>query len=189
MDVDRSNQELRDATFRRGEFRETAREIVRRDRELKKFGRQVDTGGAIARAMEAAYKLGLAHGNSSPPVTVQDSRPSDVIAWNSIPPRSRSIFERIVSLKWAVLNGVDGSSWPAVKDVWVCYWDRGESQPDGQRYEVADTYRRSTLVPVVRLGLMEEHEIRGRMTLEVTPLGLATWEHAVATGLVGGPRM
>ena len=43
--------------WRKARFREEARDIVAKDRYDRKYGRAVDTVGAIARALERAYKL------------------------------------------------------------------------------------------------------------------------------------
>lgn len=45
--------------LRRARFREAAREIVAKDRYDRKRGLPVDTGGAIAHAMERAYRQGF----------------------------------------------------------------------------------------------------------------------------------
>lgn len=44
---------------RKAEFREIARDILFKDREARKFRLKVDTGGAIARAMERVYQTGI----------------------------------------------------------------------------------------------------------------------------------
>jgi hypothetical protein len=45
---------------RKANFREEARGIVAKDRYDRKYGHAVDTAGAIARALERAYKQGFA---------------------------------------------------------------------------------------------------------------------------------
>ncbi len=188
MTFDSNNSSLRDAGLRKGEFREMARDIVWKDRDSKKCGRTVDTGGSIARAMEAAHKLGLSHGTatSTAPVVGHGDSPQVVtsIAWNTIPPRSRAIFERILSFKWIVLLVPNASPWQKQSDRWACYWDWGEQQSDGERYELADTFSRSTLTPIIRLGLMEEKVVAERTLLEPTALASSTWAAAIAAGHV-----
>ena len=44
---------------RKANFREEARGIVAKDRYDRKYGHAVDTAGAIARALERAYKQGF----------------------------------------------------------------------------------------------------------------------------------
>lgn len=188
MAFDPNNPSLRDVQSRKGEFRETARNILWKDRDNRKFGQSVDTGGAIARALEAAYKLGLAHGAQADTTASQDKAgedaPPESLAWNTIPPRPRAIFERIYSFKWIVLLVPNAVPWQKQSDRWACYWDWGDRKPEGQRYELADTFSRSTLAPIVRLGLMVELDIGGRTVLELTPLAAATWARALAAGLV-----
>lgn len=182
------NPALRDLPTRKGEFREAAREIVWKDRESRKLGQSVDTAGAIARALEAAYRLGVAHGAnagaSEPAARDVPVAPAGSIAWNTIPPRPRAIFERILLFKWLVRLVPNTSPWLKQSDRWACYWDWGDSKPEGQRYELADTFSRTTLAPIVRLGLMEELEVGGRTALEPTQLAVATWERAMAEGHV-----
>jgi hypothetical protein len=190
MTLDSNDHALREATFRKGEFRETARDIVWKDREGRKYRRSVDTGGAILRAMESAYRLGVAHGSS------QDTNKSaskaraataatvDTIAWNSIPPRPRGIFKRIFAFKWIVILAPKADVWRTPSDRWACYWDWGDAKPEEKRYELAKTFSRSTLAPIVRLGLMEERAVAGRTYLAVTQLAYRTWDDALAAGHV-----
>lgn len=180
---------LRDLQIRKGEFRETSRDIVSKDRFSKKYSLSADTGGAIARALEAAYKLGLAHGGDRKaddrPAGLKPSTQSSYVAWNTIPPRPRAIFERILSCKWIVMLVANASPWQqGPSEKWACYWDGGDQKPEGERYELADTFSRSTLVPIIRLGLMEERVIAGRTMLEPTPLAVSTFAAAVAAGHV-----
>lgn len=188
MAFDLNDPSFRDAEFRKGEFRETSRNIVSKDRSSKKYGFSVDAGGSIARALEAAYKLGLAHGADSKgdakPASRRASSQASYVSWNTIPPRPRAIFERILQCKWIVMLVTDASPWQKPSDKWACYWDGGERKPEGQRYELAETFSRSTLAPIIRLGLMEERVIAGSTLLEPTPLAAATFAAAVAAGHV-----
>jgi len=192
MAFDANNPALRDQQTRKGEFREAARDIVWKDRDSRKFGQSVDTGGAIARALEAAYKLGVAHGGnagaSEPSGSDLPAAPAESIAWNTIPPRPRAIFERILSFKWIVLLAPNAAPWQKQSDRWACYWDWGDRKPEDQRYELADTFSRATLAPIVRLGLMTELEADGRTVLEPTQLAVATWARALAAGHVREPN-
>ncbi len=51
---------------RKANFREEARGIVAKDRYDRKYGHAVDTAGAIARALERAYKQGFADAQDDP---------------------------------------------------------------------------------------------------------------------------
>ena len=78
--------------YRKARFREEARDIVFKDRHDRKYGRAVDTGGAITRALERAYKQGFADAQGAPlpaPVTIPADGPLD---WALIPPRPRNAF-------------------------------------------------------------------------------------------------
>lgn len=194
MAFESGNPSLRETEFRKGEFREAARDIVWKDRNNKKLGRSVDTGGAIARALESAYKLGLAHGQGAMSSTLIGPEKESVqphgnaIAWNTIPPRPRAIFERILYCRWIVILMLPNPSpWLKQSDKWACYWDWGDRRSEDKRYELAHTFSRSTLMPLVRLGLMEERLIAGRTILEKTALADATWEAAIAAGHVNAP--
>lgn len=83
--------------YREAEYREVAREIVKKDRSHRKLGLTVDTPGAISRALERAYQQGLAERHSELVVS-QNSDSSDkprVIDWVLIRPRPRAAFWRV----------------------------------------------------------------------------------------------
>jgi hypothetical protein len=66
--------------IRKARFREAARAIVAKDRHDRKYGLPVDTAGAMARAMERAYREGFADAQGEPPMPA----PSDVPAGETI---------------------------------------------------------------------------------------------------------
>jgi hypothetical protein len=77
---------------RKANFREEARGIVAKDRYDRKYGHAVDTAGAIARALERAYKQGFADAQDDhvrPTREVSDGGP---LEWVLIPPRPRNAF-------------------------------------------------------------------------------------------------
>ena len=53
-------------------FRETARDIVHKDRYDRRAGMSVDTAGAIARALERAYVQGFIDAQQPPPAATDD---------------------------------------------------------------------------------------------------------------------
>ena len=60
--------------------RKEARDVVFKDRHDRKYGCAVDTGGAIARALERAYKQGFADAQGDPlpaPATIPVHGPLD----------------------------------------------------------------------------------------------------------------
>jgi len=56
--------------------REIARAILTKDRSHRKLGLTVDTAGAIARAIDRAYRQGFADGQAGIPTQTQASTPS-----------------------------------------------------------------------------------------------------------------
>ena len=183
MPFDTHDSALRDSTVREGEFREAARAIVQKDRESRKYGGSVDTGGAIRRAMEQAYKLGLEHGRQ-PHAVIHAPTPDEPLAWKSIPPKARNIYLQILSLGWIVVLAPRDGSWLQTKDQWDCYWDRGDKRPANERIEFAASFSVSTLAPLIKLGLMIERKFESKVFLEQTAKGKATWQHAIANGHV-----
>jgi hypothetical protein len=191
MVVDKLKLHLRDSALRKAEFRERASEIVAKDRDSRRFGRSVDTGGAIARALEQAYRLGVAHAAAphaeAPQHSLSQAAPDAPVAWHTIPSRSRSIFDRIARFEWIVVLTPNADPWAAQPDRWSCYWDWGENHGRADRIELADSFSVTTLAPIVRLGLMEVRMFEGKTFLDVTAKGKATWRAAVEAGHVHRP--
>ena len=183
--IDRDNTELRDPTARKGVFRELARDILWKDRDSRKYGASQDTGGSIARALEQAYKLGLAHsaegGTSSLPKLRNENGP---LSWTSLPSRPRQAFDSIVRFAWIVVLAPNPKQFAAQSDVWACYWDWGERRPAEDRIELARTYAITTLQPLVNIGLMEESVVNSVPCLNITAKGRDTWELGVRDGHV-----
>ena len=172
MTFDSSNPSLRDTTIRKGEFREVARDILRKDRDSRKYGVTVDTGGSITRALENAYKLGVAHGKSDAPQIQHSSDEEDPdapLAWLTIPPRCRGIYESICRYDWLVVQR--GGQW-------ACYWVNGE------QVQLAHAYSASTLAPLIKLGLMQGHIVEKDILLCNTVKGALTWKAAIEAGNV-----
>jgi hypothetical protein len=78
--------------FRKIRYREAAREIVAKDRYDRKKGFAVDTAGAIARALERAYRQGLEDARSDRPQVPKIDDADGPVEWVLIPPRPRSAF-------------------------------------------------------------------------------------------------
>lgn len=188
MSLDQSDARLREVDFRKGEFRELARGIVWKDRDSRKHGRNTNTGGAIAQALEAAYKLGLAHaigGAQVAPKPRKTEAPDAPLPWNTIPPRSRSAFESIVQFKWLVLDTAASLQGLPFTNSVDCYWDLGEkADPNAIRYKYCRSYSASTLAPVVRLGLMRMADVEAGTLYVLTHKGEATWALALQEGHV-----
>jgi hypothetical protein len=84
---------------RKRQFRETARNILHVAKGKRRLGNAVDTAGAVARAMEQAYRLGFEQGLKGPVAAVAnpviaavDAPNSGAMNWTLIPPRTRSTF-------------------------------------------------------------------------------------------------
>lgn len=187
MPFDASDPAFMDPTTRKGEFREVARDIVWKDRQSRKYGPTVDTGGAITRAMEQAYKLGLEHGRQ-PQTETPASDPDAPLAWHSIPPKPRGIYEQIRTFNWIVVFQRGDDPYLNPKDKWACYWDWGEKRQASERIQFAASYSTSTLAPLIKLGLMSERIFEGKMFLEQTAKGAATWQKAIDDGHVRQER-
>ncbi len=159
--------------YRKAGFREQAREIVARDRNDRKYGYAVDTSGAIARALEKAYRQGFNDAQTEP---APDSRPtalaSGPIDWVLIPPRFRDGFWRIClhalgrepSVRVGAylapsLGGRGAAAWSVVRS------NGHETTPVGAK----------TVEGLVRLGLLAlSPEAADRIV--VSRRGEATWK-------------
>lgn len=79
--------------IRKARFREAAREIVAKDRQDRKYGLPVDTAGAVARAMERAYRQGFEDAQGRQPLPGTSSiQAGEAMDWALIPPRPRTAF-------------------------------------------------------------------------------------------------
>jgi hypothetical protein len=158
--------------LRKIRIREAARAIVAKDRYDRKYGRAVDTAGAIARAMERAYRQGFEAAQLERPVP--SSKPpdaQDALDWVLIPPRPRSAF-------WTVCRFMlgrdgeqkrDGHLVPMITERGTQGWqlvmsDGGFEKAIGEK----------TIVPLVRLGLLENAG-DGPKQLLISNRGRATW--------------
>ena len=159
--------------LRKVRFREAAREIVAKDRYDRKHGLPVDTAGAIARAMERAYRQGFLDAQGDPSKPMEDEAPpGEAIDWALIPPRPRAAFWTICLFILGKGERTDGAGHlvPATTQRGTAGWrlllPRGyfEKAPLGER----------TIVPLIRLGLLELADA-GPDRLLVSARGRATW--------------
>lgn len=177
---DVKNPALQQPQVRKGEFKEVARGILHKDRYSLKHRISVDTGGSIARALENAYKLGLAHGSQKEPAQehiIDD--PDGPLSWNAIPAKSRNILDRIFRFKWIVMYKKNADPYAKNPDKWVCYWDWGDKKPPSNQFELAQSFSVSTIAPLIRLGLMRENKSNDVHTLLPTKKGMQTWQDAM----------
>lgn len=159
--------------LRKIRFREAARDIVAKDRYDRKYGRAVDTAGAIARAMERAYRQGFGDAQSERPAP--PSKPLAVEAaleWVLIPPRPRSAF-------WTVCRFALGRQGEPEcgghlvlmitergTQGWQLFLSNGDSR---------DAFGERTIAPLARLGLLEPAR-EGLERLLISDRGKATWQ-------------
>lgn len=155
--------------YRKARFREIAREIVAKDRYNRKYGMSVDTAGAIANALERAYREGMS-GESQPAPIVE--YPADgPMDWTLIPPRPRSAFWSIClyTLSRDDKPAPGGYLIPAVTERGSLGWmlvipGRPHEKVLGDK----------TIAPLVRLGLLEADD-GNPAHLVVSKRGKETW--------------
>jgi hypothetical protein len=155
---------------RKARFREIARGIVAKDRSDRKYGRTVDTAGAIAQALERAYRDGVRDGPAaSAPLREQfDAGP---VEWAMIPPRPREGFWSIclTILGADASQSRDGHLAPAITERGTPGWTivtagRSPDRVIGER----------TIVPLIRLKLLDHAPDPPRHLL-LTERGRETW--------------
>lgn len=166
--------------IRKVRFREAARAIVAKDRRDRKYGFAVDTAGAIARAMERAYREGFAAAWGEGPVSPAGQvAPQDTTDWALIPPRPRAAFWRICRFVLGKDERTGGQGYlvPATTERGTAGWRlivprrNYENKPIGDR----------TIGPLVRLRLLELAD-EGPEKLLVSAHGQATWWGFLARG-------
>ncbi|MBW4092370.1 MAG: hypothetical protein HIU82_14870 [Proteobacteria bacterium] len=159
--------------IRKVRFREAAREIVAKDRHDRKYGFAVDTAGAVARALERAYRQGFvdAQGEQSMPAA-DDMQPGEPIDWALIPPRPRAAFWTICLfiLGKGERTGGAGHLVPATTERGTAGWQLVLPSGHSEKNPLAE----KTLVPLVRLGLLELAD-GAPERLRVSARGRATW--------------
>jgi len=166
---------------RKARFREEARGIVFKDRDDRRYGRPVDTAGAIARALERAWRDGLAVGRSDAPLAaIEPATDEGPIPWHRIPPRPRSTFWTIClwfigktdqhldrgSRLVAGTTARGTAGWTLIRDA---------ARADH------DTFGDRTIRPLIHLGLLEASP-GANPTLILSTRGRQTWEAFLARG-------
>ena len=136
---------------RKARFREIAREIVAKDRHDRKHGFTVNTAGAIAQALERAYRDG-ARESATGPSPVAEQPDTGPVEWALIPPRPRNAFWSICLFTLGRDAGRprDGHLAPAVTERGTPGWTL--VVPGHSPHEVIGD---RTITPLVRLGLLE----------------------------------
>lgn len=140
---------------RQAEFLEDARGLVQTDRFNREHQVNQDFAKAIARALEAAYQKGLKEAFEPPAEPTQNEYYVD---WIEIPSRSRNALDRICFS--AVLFSEEAEDlsksvlrwWEGGYGEKACWLDLAHKD---------STWGRTTIAPLVRLGLLieaSEHE-------------------------------
>ncbi|EHS52358.1 hypothetical protein PDO_4753 [Rhizobium sp. PDO1-076] len=156
--------------YRKARFREIAREIVAKDRYNRKYGLSVDTAGAIANALERAYREGISGGGSQLAPIIE--YPADgLIDWALIPPRPRNAFWSICLFTLSRDNkpAPGGYLVPATTERGTSGWMLVIPQRTHEKV-LGD----KTIVPLVRLGVLEADD-DNPAHLVVSNRGKETW--------------
>ncbi|MBF7013873.1 hypothetical protein QUC32_03450 [Novosphingobium resinovorum] len=156
---------------RKARFREIARGIVAKDRYNRKHGLAVDTAGAIAQALERAYRDGtrVDPSDAAPAAELSDTDP---LEWALIPPRPRDAFWTIClfTLGREIDEARDGYLAPTVTERGTPGW---LLVVEGYRPEKAMGDR--TIAPLVRLRLLGLRPDDSGCLI-VTERGSETWQ-------------
>lgn len=176
------SEQLLDNDLRKSEFRDIARAILAKDRGLRRNGYSVDTAGAIARELEKAYKLGRAHAGKPVERASRNERgqAGERVCWQLIPSRARDRMEQILGFRYVVVLAC-GVDWGPRPDKWALY-GQGRDAAGAAVLHFVEFLAKSTLAPLIRMGLMAEVSVADRTYLVPTDLGTEVWRDAVATG-------
>jgi hypothetical protein len=175
--------------YRTAAFRETARAIVHKDRADRRSGMSVDTAGAIARALEHAYAQGFAEGRQPPPARIESLAESDripsttsagPIEWMLIPPRPRNAF-------WTICLFMFGrqTATPATASGHLVPTQTSMGRPGWRlvtRDGMEEQFGRTTILPLLRLGLLGAKDQPEGGRLVISALGRTTWQRFVERG-------
>ena len=170
---------------RKRQFRETARDILHMSKVKRQMGEAVDAAGAVARAMEQAYRLGFEDALKEPAaaavndlVTEGGAPRSDAMEWTLIPPRTRSTFWGICLASLGREGRTDTPSYlePTPTARGTLGWQI--VVPDRRTYE--KTVGDGTIVTLLRLGLLQKAVDESRVTL--TEYGIKTWNRFCERG-------
>lgn len=142
---------LRPDPRRKARFREIARGIVAKDRYNRKYGIAVDTAGAIAQALERAYRDGVCN-DPAAALPAPEQGDAGPLEWALFPPRPRDAFWSIClyTLGRDADQPRDGHLAPAVTERGTPGWiivatGYSPGRVTGDR----------SIGPLVRLGLIE----------------------------------
>ena len=170
---------------RKRQFRETARDILHMAKVKRQFGEAVDAAGAVARAMEQAYRLGFeealtgaAAAEAGEDLVPPGAANPDALPWTLIPPRTRGTFWSICLAALGRGGLTSTSSYLEVVPTGAAKWAWQLVVPERKPYHrrVGD----GTIVTLCRLGLMEVGDDETRVVL--TDYGIRTWNQFCERG-------
>ena len=163
---------------RKVRFREAARDIVAKDRYDRRAGLAVDTAGAIARALERAYRQGFEDAQSQTPAAAEPVDAEAALEWALIPPRPRAAFWSIslFCLGRGENSNSGGHLVEAMTPRGTAGWRLIAS--DGRDIDVIGG---NTIKPLVRLGLVAP-TMGVPSRLLVTERGRLTWKRFLDLG-------
>ncbi|MCB8835850.1 hypothetical protein [Aurantimonas sp. VKM B-3413] len=164
--------------YRKARFREEARDIVAKDRWERKYGRAVDTGGAIARALERAYKQGFSDAQGDPRPAFTAIPANGPLDWALIPPRPRNAFWSCCLYMYGRKGDRERPGWlePAPTSRGTMGW---RLVVDGTNPE--KVIGNNSIGPLVDLDLIER--VPGTQDhMTISARGRATWERFLAEG-------
>lgn len=160
---------------RKVRHREMARGIVAKDRHNRKYGMAVDTAGSIARALERAYRQGFTDAQSAP-----QSKPAEsetlrgALEWALIPPRPRSAFWSIC-LFFLGRQDMPKRSGRLVQTITkrgTLGWQLLAIEFENWEKVIGE----KTIVPLVRLALLDIRHHQAGPELHISERGKATWQ-------------
>lgn len=166
--------------LRKIRFREAARDIIAKDRYDRRYGRAVDTAGAVARALERAYRQGFADAQSEPRTPEISTEPvAGAVEWALIPPRPRNAFWSICLFIYGRgdVPGSGGYLVPVTTVRGTAGWSLFLPKRDFYEKELGER----TIIPLVRLGLLELAADEPPRLL-LSERGEATWRRFLVRG-------
>jgi hypothetical protein len=170
-------------------FRETARDILLNAKVKRRFGEAVDTAGAVARAMQQAYRMGFDDAvnqvtGSAPTAAVSTASvptetSADALEWSTIPPRTRATFWSIclAALGREPQTGRSSHLTMILKPGGAVAWQLVVSPRQPYEKTVGD----GTISTLLRLGLLE-HATTEEPRVILTDYGIRTWNRFLERG-------
>lgn len=169
--------------YRTAQFRDIAKGIVAKDRSNQRNGFSADTAGAIARALERAFREGfiVAHEADRTAMLPPSSKETheDSLDWMLIPPRPRNAF-------WTCClfilgeNG-QGEYGGCLQPITTVRGTPGWRLIVAGSRNLTDEFGDRTIQPLLRLGLLQPLSTASSL-IRISPFGYETWKAFHARG-------